>query len=307
MPDEAWIQRFDRHLASERRLAELTRRGYLLDLHALTEFMRREGVADWSRLTTHHIRRFVGAGRRAGLASRTLSRRLSAIRTFYGYLIREGAAAANPAADVRPPKGERRLPKTLDPDEMAALLDGNDHGDPILVRDNALFELIYSSGLRLAESVALNLSDVDRHEGVVRVLGKGAKERVVPVGGKALGRLAEWLSLRGRIASSEEQALFVGRGGKRLSPRAVQQRLRQLAERRGVGRRVNPHALRHSFATHLLESSGELRAVQELLGHADVSTTQVYTHLDFQHLAHVYDKAHPRARRKGGDRGGTSE
>ncbi len=298
MPDEAWIRRFDDHLASERRLAALTRQSYRHDLQALRAFLDGEGVGDWAAVTVHQIRRFIGAGRRSGLGSRTLARRLSATRTFYGFLIREGGAAANPAADVRPPKGQRRLPKTLDPDETAALLDGGDGDDPLLCRDHALFELIYSSGLRLAETVGLDLGDIDRRDGTVRVLGKGSKERIVPVGRMALGRLEAWLAVRGGIAAPEEAALFVGRNGRRLTPRSVQQRLKRLGESKALGRQVHPHILRHSFATHLLESSGDLRAVQELLGHADVATTQVYTHLDFQHLAQVYDRAHPRARRK---------
>ncbi len=296
---------FDRYLAVERRLAGPTRKQYRRDLAAFAAFCRERGLADWAAVTPAVVRAFVAAGRRAGLAGRTLARRLAAVRAFYRYLLREGAVAANPASEVRAPRGGRRLPQTLTPDEAGALLDGDgpEQGDetaadPLALRDTALYELIYSSGLRLSEAVGLDLGGIDLAEGLVRVTGKGAKERLVPVGRAARAALQAWLRVRGQLAAPDEPALFVGRHGRRLGGRSLQQRLQRLARRRGVQRRVHPHMLRHSFATHLLESSGDLRAVQEMLGHADIATTQIYTHLDFQRLAQVYDQAHPRARRR---------
>ncbi|ABM61977.1 tyrosine recombinase XerC [Halorhodospira halophila] len=297
--ERGWLERFDRHLASERRLAEPTRRRYRQDLDAFAAFCTDRGLASWAAVTHDVVRAWVAHQRRRGLAGRTLGRQLAALRSFYRFLIREGAVAADPAAEVRPPQTRRRLPGTLDPDEVAGLLDGADPGDPLQARDAALYELIYSSGLRLSEVIGLNMMDLDRRDGLVRVLrGKGAKDRVVPVGRQALRALDAWLRHRPAWASAEETAIFVGRHGGRLGARTVQRRLQRLAHLRGVQRRVHPHMLRHSFATHMLESSGDLRAIQELLGHADISTTQVYTHLDFQHLAQVYDQAHPRARRR---------
>ncbi|MBK5936354.1 MULTISPECIES: tyrosine recombinase XerC [Halorhodospira] len=297
--DLSWLERFDRHLASERRLAEPTRQRYRQDLEAFAAYCAEQDLSSWSAVNHDVVRAWVARGRRRGLAGRTLGRQLAALRSFYRFLIREGAAAADPAAEVRPPQTPRRLPGTLDPDEAAGLLDGADFEHPLQARDAALYELIYSSGLRLSEVVGLNVMDIDRRDGLVRVLrGKGAKDRVVPVGRQALRALDAWLRHRPAWADAEETAVFVGRHGARLGPRTVQRRLQRLARLRGVQRRVHPHMLRHSFATHMLESSGDLRAVQELLGHADISTTQIYTHLDFQHLAQVYDRAHPRARRR---------
>jgi len=294
-----WLERFDRHLGSERRLADSTRRRYRQDLDAFAAFCAERGLSCWSAVTQDVVRAWVSGGRRRGLSGRTLGRQLAALRSFYRFLIREGLATADPAADVRPPQSSRRLPGTLDPDEVAGLLDGGDPEQPLQARDAALYELIYSSGLRLSEVVGLNMMDLDRRDGLIRVLrGKGAKDRVVPVGRQALRALDAWLRHRPAWAAAQETALFVGRHGGRLGARTVQRRLQRLARLRGVQRRVHPHMLRHSFATHLLESSGDLRAVQELLGHADISTTQIYTHLDFQHLAQVYDQAHPRARRR---------
>jgi integrase/recombinase XerC len=230
----------------------------------------------------------------------SIRRYLSAVRTFYRYLLREGEVGANPFEGVPAPKTGRRLPQALTTEEAARLMQINavPDKDSLAPRDRALFELIYSSGLRLAEVVALDTVDLDPGEGLVRVTGKGGKVRVVPVGREALAALELWLPLRSAWASPAETALFVSRRGERLGPRAVQQRLKHWAARSLPGVPVHPHMLRHSFATHLLESSGDLRAVQELLGHADISTTQVYTHIDFQHLAKVYDAAHPRARRR---------
>jgi integrase/recombinase XerC len=229
---------------------------------------------------------------------------LSAARTFYEYLMREGAVKNNPALDVRAPKTKKRLPATLDADQMGRLLDFR-VDDTLSARDKAMMELFYSSGLRLSELVGLDVSAVDLKDRTVRVLGKGDKTRIVPIGRHAIAALKEWLTQRAALTRRKQgagwlpgDAMFVGKSGRPLSVRAVQLRVGTWARRQGLTMHVHPHMFRHSFATHLLESSGDLRGVQELLGHADISTTQVYTHLDFQHLASVYDAAHPRARRR---------
>jgi integrase/recombinase XerC len=240
---------------------------------------------------------FAARSHAAGLNPRSVQRRLSAARGFFNYLTRESVVASNPAVDIRAPKAARRLPGTLDVDQICQLLDipGN---DALAVRDRAIMELFYSSGLRLAELVGLSITDIDLADRTVRVLGKGSKTRVVPVGRKACDAIRAWLRERAALADIDETALFVGRNGTRLKARAVQLRIAMWARRKGLPSRVYPHLFRHSFATHLLESSKDLRGVQELLGHADISTTQVYTHLDFAHLARTYDASHPRAKRK---------
>jgi integrase/recombinase XerC len=222
---------------------------------------------------------------------------LSAVRTFLSFLVETGVLPSNAAVHVQAPKPPRRLPSTLDADQVASLLAVSEE-DPLALRDRAILELFYSSGLRLAELVGLSLGDVDVADRTVRVLGKGSKARIVPVGRHALAALRDWLQVRPQLAPHGELALFVSRRGQRVSPRTVQTRVNEWAKRRGAPTGVHPHMLRHSFATHMLESSGDLRAVQEMLGHASLSTTQVYTHLDFQHLANVYDQAHPRARKR---------
>ena len=299
-----WVARFRRYMCSERRLAAHTDKSYARDLAALVKFCARTGVADWSALDPQHVRTFAAHSHAAGLSPRSIQRRLSAVRSFYAFLLREapGSRGAlrvslNPAADVRAPKGARRLPNTLDADQMARLLQ-IPAGDRLTTRDRAIMELLYSSGLRLAELVGLDLNALDLKDRTVRVLGKGGKERIVPVGTEATAALVEWLKERASIAKPDEVALFVGRSGTRLGRRSVQDRVAYWARRQGVSVRVYPHLFRHSFATHLLESGGDLRGVQELLGHADIATTQIYTHLDFQHLARIYDKTHPRARKK---------
>jgi len=289
-----WITRFLHHLQTERRLSANTSKHYQRDLQELQTWCRDNGIDGWRRLDTRQVRQYAAQAHRRGLGGRSIQRRLSALRTFYNYLLREGAVQLNPGLDVQAPRAPRHLPDTLNVDDLDRLLRGRSE-DPLVVRDIAILELFYSSGLRLAELVALDLTDIDFHERVVRVTGKGAKTRVVPVGAKAITALQTWLALR--AANPVETALFTGRGGRRLGARAVQQRIRQRALQRNVPGKLHPHTLRHSFASHLLESSGDLRAVQELLGHADISTTQIYTHLDFQHLAQVYDQAHPRARK----------
>jgi integrase/recombinase XerC len=287
------IERFLHHLETERRLSVNTSRGYRRDLAELQAFCEDCGISRWQDLDTHGVRRYAAQAHRRGLSSRSIQRRLSAVRSFYNYLLRESLASHNPAHDVSAPKTESRLPDTLNVDDMSRLLDVQKQ-DALLIRDAAMLELMYSSGLRLGELTGLDTGDIDLRQRLVRVTGKGAKTRVLPVGAKAIAALEAWLQVR---PAGTDAALFTTRQGRRLSARAVQDRVRRLALRQGVPGRVHPHTLRHSFASHLLESSGDLRAVQELLGHADISTTQVYTHLDFQHLAAVYDKAHPRARK----------
>ena len=295
--DRRWIDGYLAHLASERRLSPHTSSNYARDIAALVDFLERANVTDWKRVDSQHVRVFAARSHAGGLGPRSVQRRLSAVRGFFGYLVREGAAASNPAVDIRAPKAARRLPGTLDVDQINQLLEAP-KGDALAVRDRAIMELFYSSGLRLAELVGLSLTDVDLADRTVRVLGKGAKTRILPVGRKACEAIRAWLRERAGVAGVEETALFIGRGGARLKPRAIQLRIAQWARRSGLPSRVYPHLFRHSFATHLLESSKDLRAVQELLGHADISTTQIYTHLDFAHLARTYDASHPRAKRK---------
>lgn len=293
------LERYLNHLSQERRLSAHTCTGYARDLRHLAAFCDRQGRADWAALGAHDLRAYAAACHREGLSGKSIQRRLSAARGLFAYLLREGRAGHNPAQDIRAPKSGRRLPAVLDADQVARLLDAQAQ-DALGVRDLAFMELLYSSGLRLAELTALDLPDLDLTGGLVTVTGKGRKTRVVPVGRRAREALTRWLGVRARLLppGRDTAALFLGRHGRRLSGRAVQQRLDLWARRQGLDGRVHPHRLRHSFASHLLESSGDLRAVQELLGHADISTTQVYTHLDFQHLAEVYDRAHPRAKRR---------
>jgi integrase/recombinase XerC len=285
-------------LKTERRLSRHTVKAYERDLEALFGFCARDGLSRLDELDAWHIRRFAAESYRRGLAPRSISRRLSAIRSFLRFAVEHGQLKANAAAGISAPKPARRLPGTLDADQVAELLQTSG-GDALLVRDRAMLELFYSSGLRLAELVGLDLDDLDFADKTVRVTGKGNKTRILPVGRHALDAIRQWLPERLGLAAEAEQALFVSRGGRRLAARSVQARLDRWARRRGSARHLHPHLLRHSFASHLLESSGDLRAVQELLGHASISTTQVYTHLDFQHLATSYDRAHPRARRRG--------
>jgi integrase/recombinase XerC len=288
---------FLKRLTTERRLSPHTVAAYERDLHALLEFCERERIASFAALDSFSVRRFAAESHRRGLGARSVARRLSAVRTFLNYLIETGVVKSNVGVHVQAPKAPRRLPATLDADQVASLL-AISGDEPTTVRDRAILELFYSSGLRLAELVGLDLGAVDAADRTVRVLGKGGKARVVPVGRRALTALHDWLAVRSELARSGELALFVGRRGERISPRTVQKRVNEWAKRQGTPTGVHPHMLRHSFATHVLESSRNLRAVQEMLGHASLSTTQIYTHLDFQHLASVYDQAHPRARKR---------
>ncbi len=291
------VARFLAHLRTERRLSTHTASNYARDLDALTAFCAQQKVETWRALDSQHVRLFAARQHARGLSPRSIQRQLSAIRSFLRYLIREGDVGSNAGVGVQAPKAAKRLPHTLDADQMSRLLEG-DGEDGLEVRDKAMLELLYSSGLRLQELVSLDLLAIDMADRTVRVQGKGSKQRVVPVGRKAREALRQWLQVRHGIAPKDETAVFVGRNGQRLGPRAVQRRVERWARRRGLGVKVHPHLFRHSFASHLLESSGDLRGVQELLGHANISTTQVYTHLDFQHLARIYDASHPRAKRK---------
>jgi integrase/recombinase XerC len=294
---DEWIERFFRHLSDERGLSAHTIQGYRRDLAVFVGYLESQGIRDWPMIDARVVRGFVAWRHRNSVGGRSIQRELSALRTFFEFCMREAIMTRNPARAVSAPKASRRLPNTLDTDRTGALveLDGE---DPLSLRDRAMLELTYSSGLRLSELCALAVVDVDLEGGLVRVLGKGRKVRVVPVGRYAREAVRAWLAVRADLAGPGENALFVSRRGRRISARTVQARFAKRALERGIGVHVHPHMLRHSFATHLLESSGDLRAVQELLGHADIGTTQVYTHLDFQHLAAVYDKAHPRARKK---------
>lgn len=294
-----WVERYAQHLRQERRLSPHTLDNYLRDLRHLSEFCDRQGIADWNALQAPQVRAYVAWRHRAGIGGSSLQRELSAIRSFFNYLLREGIAGHNPAQDIPAPKSPRKLPQTLDVDQAAHLVEIPGNHDEA-VRDRAIMELMYSSGLRLAELVGLDCGDVDMQDATVRVTGKGAKTRVLPVGRKALAALQAWLQRRHlQNGAAGTTALFLGRGGRRIAARTIQERLRRHALAQGLAVPVHPHMLRHSFASHVLESSGDLRAVQELLGHANIATTQIYTHLDFQHLAKVYDAAHPRARKKG--------
>lgn len=293
----AWLEKFFTHLTGERRLAALTRESYRRDLAAIAAFCAQRDITEWRALNHHHVREFTAARHRAGLGGRSLQRQLSALRGFFNYLLREGVVSHSPALGVAVPKSPRRLPAVLDVEQVGRLLELSPQ-DAIAHRDRAALELLYSSGLRLGELMSLDVMDIDLRDALVRVTGKGGKTRVLPVGGKARAALAQWLKQRTLWAGETEPALFITRHGQRLTPRALQMRLRHWALKQGIGVPVHPHMLRHSFASHLLESSGDLRAVQELLGHSDISTTQIYTQLNFQHLAQVYDAAHPRAKRQ---------
>lgn len=296
-PEQAWIDRFIRHLEVERRLSPRTRDSYRRDLLTLARYADDESIKRWGDFDSGHVRNYTSRCFRRGLNPRSIQRRLSAARTFYRYLLREKHVSGNPVESVSAPKAPKRLPGNLDADRMARLLDIPGDG-PLETRDRAMLELLYSSGLRLAELAGLNLGDVDLQDATVHVTGKGSKDRILPVGRKALAALKDWLKIRGQLADSDEPAIFVSQRGGRISHRNVQARVEHWAKQQGLDSRVYPHLFRHSFASHVLESSQDLRGVQELLGHANIATTQVYTHLDFQHLAQIYDKTHPRARSK---------
>lgn len=293
--DDATAQYLN-ELKVARRASPHTVSNYARDLKAVASSAQARNIENWQGIDANAMRSIVAEQHRDGISGRSLARRLSAVRGLYNFLIAHKLAHVNPALDILAPKDKKALPATLAPEEVSRLLQQN-RNDPMMCRDLAMFELMYSSGLRLAELVSIDLSDLDLAVGQIRVTGKGGKVRDLPVGEKAVDAINKWLGYRRTSQGADESAVFLSSRGKRIAPRTVQMRLKKLAQSQGLARDCYPHMLRHSFASHLLESSGDLRAVQELLGHADISTTQIYTHLDFQHLAKVYDESHPRARR----------
>lgn len=285
-------------LCSEKKLSLHTQTNYQRDLQKFTACCQQFSLTNIEHIRSQHIRQMVAQLHRQGLGGKSLARWLSAVRSFFEFAIRNQWAKNNPAGGIQAPKSEKKLPKVLDVDQAAQFVSVD--GDSILaLRDRAFMELMYSSGLRLAEAVGLNLVDIDLTAAMVLVRGKGDKQRILPIGAQAINALNAWLVQRKNVLKDEtEQAVFITQRGQRMTHRAIQLRMQQLSLKQGMEAPVHPHMLRHSFASHMLESSSDLRLVQEMLGHANISTTQIYTHLDFQHLAKVYDSAHPRAQRK---------
>ena len=294
---QALTNLFFRYLETERRYSQNTIRSYQRDLEHFSVHLQDKKLSRWAELKPHHIRTYASQIFIEGLGAKSIQRRLSAIRSFMNYLLREGMIKNNPAEGVKTPKAPKKLPGVLDIQQISQLLDIQET-DPLSLRDKAIMELIYSSGLRLSEIVRLNPIDLNLSDKSLTVIGKGDKTRMLPIGNEAIKSLRSWLSCRNELANPEEEALFVGSRGNRLSRRSIQSRIKHWARKNGIQQDVYPHLLRHSFATHMLEASGDLRAVQELLGHKDISTTQVYTHLDFEHLSKTYDKAHPSSGKK---------
>ncbi len=299
---ESLAEQFLTHLTTVRQLSSHTIDSYRADLAQLIEFCQDNSIASWQTLQSHDLRRYVALAHQSGISGASQQRRLSTFRTFYNFLIKEGFTRANPVLAVSTPKSGKRLPKTLDTDQVNQLLNV-ETSKWHAIRDSAMLELFYSSGLRLSELVGIDLQNFSPDDGSVLVTGKGNKQRLLPVGRKASQAIINWLQIREDLPLKKSHikdpnALFLSERGNRISTRNVQSRIRYWTTRQGIPGNIHPHMLRHSFASHMLESSGDLRAVQELLGHADISTTQIYTHLNFQHLAEVYDKSHPRAQAK---------
>jgi len=288
------IERFLQYMTVERQASKHTLSSYRRDLAAWHAYCQANALHDPDAVQFAHVQQFMAQEHRRGLAAKSVQRRLSALRSLFRHMLKQGGMAHNPSAGLRVPKAPRKLPQVLDVDEAVRLVELPTEG-PLGLRDRALLELLYSSGLRVSELCALRWQDLDMDDCLVRVFGKGAKTRIVPVGSHAVSALKAW---HAHSAPGTASPVFPGRHGALISSRAIQLRLRQLAQQQGIWKRVYPHLLRHSFASHMLESSSDLRSVQELLGHADIATTQIYTHLDFQRLATVYDAAHPRAKRK---------
>lgn len=285
------------YLRHEKRVSPRTSAAYQRDMERLADYCADQQVHQWSAIDNLLARRWLGNLHQKGLSGSSIQRMLSSARSYFRWLVREHHATGNPFDALKAPRKPRKLPDTLDIDAVQQLV--SIEGDDVLtIRDRAILELFYSSGLRLSELTGLDITDIDIHAGEARVTGKGSKTRIVPVGQAARSAIQRWLASRPQLANLNELAMFVSRRGTRLGVRSVEKRLKHWAVRQGLDRNVHPHMLRHSFASHILESSGDLRAIQELLGHKNISTTQIYTHLDFQHLAKVYDKAHPRAKRK---------
>lgn len=295
------LERFYEFLRSEKGLSLHTQRNYKQQLETMAHHLAEMGLKDWSQVDAGWVRQLAGKGMREGMKASSLATRLSSLRSFFDFLILRGEMSANPAKGVSAPRKKRPLPKNLDVDEVNQLLEVNED-DPLAVRDRAMMELMYGAGLRLAELVSVDVRDVQLRSGELRVIGKGDKERKVPFSGMATEWVGKWLRVRGELAAPGEPALFVSKLGTRISHRSVQKRMAEWGQKQSVASHISPHKLRHSFATHMLESSNNLRAVQELLGHENISTTQIYTHLDFQHLAQAYDQAHPRARKRSDDK-----
>lgn len=291
------ISQFLAYLSHEKRYSTHTCQAYARDLADFVKFAEENLISDWQAVTSQNMRSFVAALNRHQQSTRSIQRKLSSVRSFYRFLMREGLAQKNPVEGVKSPKVGKKLPNVMDVDQVQGLL--NAHTDDITsVRDLAMLELFYACGLRLSELSGLDREDIDFNESMVRVTGKGNKTRLIPLGKHARQAIEQWLKRREELVDQDQSALFVSTRGTRLANRSIQARLKYWGEKTGLGSALHPHRLRHSFASHLLESSGDIRAVQELLGHANLSTTQIYTHLDFQHLAQVYDAAHPRAKKK---------
>lgn len=290
------LQRYWDHLRIERRLSVHTLSNYQRQLNQIVQIFNANGITDWGQVTPSAVQFMLAKSRKQGLHEKSLALRLSALRQFFSYLNRQGELNINPASGISAPKQGKHLPKNIDNEQIQQLL-ADDSKSPIDLRDKAILELMYSSGLRLSELQGLNLNNINIRAREVRVVGKGNKERLLPFGRYASQAIQQWLKVRS-LFNPKDEALFVSQLGNRLSHRAIQKRVETWGRRQGLNSHLNPHKLRHSFATHMLEATSDLRAVQELLGHRHLSTTQIYTHLDFQHLANVYDQAHPRAKRK---------
>ncbi|PJC84976.1 tyrosine recombinase XerC [Vibrio sp. HA2012] len=299
LPDtlEEPIQRFLDYLQNEQGLSHHTRKNYRHQLRLIAELLYRSGISHWQQVDPAKVRQLIAKGQEAGIKASSQATRLSSLRSFFDFLLLKNELTANPARGIAAPKKDKPLPKNLDVDEIDQLLSVNEE-DPLSIRDRAMMELMYGAGIRLAEMISLNVKDILPDSDEIRVTGKGNKERKVPFSGLAREWVNHWLSIRSKILRDpDEQALFISKLGRRISPRNVQKRMEEWGQKQQVASHITPHKLRHSFATHILESSNNLRAVQELLGHENISTTQIYTHLDFQHLAQVYDQAHPRAKK----------
>lgn len=294
------LERFYEYLRSEKGLSLHTQRNYKQQLETMALQLMTLGLKEWSQVDASWVRQLASKGMREGMKASSIATRLSSLRSFFDFLILRGEMSANPAKGVSAPRKKRPLPKNLDVDEVNQLLEVNDD-DPLSIRDRAMMELLYGAGLRLAEMVSIDVRDISLSSGEIRVVGKGDKERKVPFAGQAKEWVAKWMKVRSNLAQPSEKALFVSKLGVRISHRNVQKRMAEWGQKQAVSSHISPHKLRHSFATHMLESSNNLRAVQELLGHENISTTQIYTHLDFQHLATAYDEAHPRAKKKRND------
>ena len=296
--DKQLLSNFLAQLTIEKRASQYTVKSYKRDLNCLSTYCESKSISLWTDLKQTDIRSYMASRHRQGLSSTSLQRELSAIRSFFNFLLKNQLTDNNPGQYIKAPKKTRKLPKTLDVDQIKSLLEAGTNST-IEIRDLAMFELFYSSGIRLSELAQLNLTDIDLTDKSLMVRsGKGGKSRMLPIGSKAVVAINTWLEHRIKSATSTETALFISTRGTRLGQRSIELRLKQWCKKKGIAENIHPHMLRHSFATHLLESSQDLRAVQELLGHSNISTTQIYTHLDFQHLADVYDRAHPRAKRK---------